>query len=50
MLIPSDWDSEGELYSAFLLFIKISPLSFLIAPDKTFINVDLPAPFSPTRQ
>src|SRR5271169_4611988 len=50
MPIPHRWESAGEENSASLPSIRIEPESFCKAPERTFINVDLPAPFSPSRQ
>src|SRR5215211_459668 len=46
--IPRSWASAGVRLSKSSLASTIVPLSGAIAPDATFINVDFPAPFSPS--
>ena len=48
-LIPKSLATLVSVMSTFLPSTNISPLSLANTPDKIFIRVDLPAPFSPTR-
>ena len=47
--MPAAMASFGEANWAFLPSIRISPSSGCSSPYRTFIRVDLPAPFSPSR-
>ena len=46
--IPNRFAASGVLALAGTPSSRISPASRRMAPDRTFIRVDLPAPFSPT--
>src|SRR5436309_387484 len=49
MAIPSSWASAGVRLSTGPPSKTIDPSSGAVVPEATFINVDLPAPFSPSR-
>ena len=46
--MPKFWESRGLENSTFLPSKNIDPTLCLNKPDNTFINVDFPAPLSPT--
>src|SRR6478735_10802044 len=47
--MPSSWASAGVRFSTVSPSKTIDPSSGAIVPEATYINVDLPAPFSPSR-
>ncbi len=49
MEMPMRWDARGPEMVMGFPSKKISPSSMVYTPERIFISVDFPAPFSPTR-